>query len=414
MPIYHGKLLELEAIEKRSAKTYLRIKLLFEEEFDIYLEVDSFTAKNINSFIHLDEKYKYRLSFNNYFDVIKQQPVSTLTKTYRDHSEKMSFSCSKEYISMLKSIKDIQHVDDLDKLTFISKNLEMVYRKEKEEILKPIQNMKTKNNIHKFVRLSFISLTAIFVIFFGYLSTISLSETSINENVLAQSIQFDNEVSTGQNITLDLDSNLLVGSISSNKFIVPFIELDEIITYSLPKGNVALTFDDGPSKYSMKIVDILKEYGIGGTFFFIGKNAESYPDRVRYVQSNGYSIGSHSTNHLNIPTLSYVNQESELIESIKLLEDITNTEINLFRPPYGSYTKYIKDLVHENNYKMVLWDNDPEDWKTRDSDKIFYDIRNSDISGSIIILHESQALIDALPMIIEYLQELNLEIVSLK
>lgn len=417
MPTYNIKLLELKAIEKISDQTYLQVKFLFEEYFDIYLEIDEFTVENINSFIHLDGKYKYRLSFNNYFDVTNEQHFATLTKTYLDHSEKILFPCSEEYISMLTSIRDIQNSNDLDKLSFISKKPEVIYdlvEEDKKEKQEQIQVVKSKNNIHKLVRLSFIGLTTIFIIFFSYFSTNSLNETSINENVLAQSIQFENEVNTELKITLYLDDDLLTESISSDESTIPFIELDQTITYSLPKGNVALTFDDGPSKYTMEIADILKRYEIGGTFFFIGKSAEYNPDLVRYVQSKGYSIGSHSTNHFNIPDLSNVKQEFELIQSIELLEGITNTEINLFRPPYGSYTKHIKELVRENDYKMVLWNNDPEDWRTRNTDRIFNDIKNSKVSGSIILLHESQAVVDALPRIIEYLQELELEIVSLK
>ena len=63
---------------------------------------------------------------------------------------------------------------------------------------------------------------------------------------------------------------------------------------------------------------------------------------------------------------------------------------------------------------MVLWNNDPKDWKTRNSDRILDDIQSSDVSGSIILLHESQAVIDALPNIVEYLQQFDLEIVNLK
>ncbi len=119
-------------------------------------------------------------------------------------------------------------------------------------------------------------------------------------------------------------------------------------------------------------------------------------------------------NHMNISTLSYDKQKNELIESIELLEEITGKKITLFRPPYGSLNKQMKDLVYEQQYKIVLWDNDPKDWKTRDADKIFNSIQNSNVSGSIILLHESQATIDALPRIIEYLQQLNLEIITLQ
>ncbi|MBE3102379.1 MAG: polysaccharide deacetylase family protein [Firmicutes bacterium] len=242
----------------------------------------------------------------------------------------------------------------------------------------------------------------------------------LDQKVLAEPIQLDNEVVAKQKDNLDpkdyLDpkDNIIIENSSSNQPTIPFIELGEATTYSIPEGNVALTFDDGPSQYSIEIADVLKKYGVGGTFFFIGRNAKKYSDYVQYIQSNGYSIGSHSMNHVNIANLSHEEQENELIQSIKLLEEITNGEIILFRVPFGSFNKQVKDLMHEHQYKMVLWNNDPKDWKTRDADKIFNDIQNSYTSGSIILLHESQAVVDALPRIIEYLQGLDLEIINLK
>lgn len=412
MPVYHGKLLELKAIKKISHKIFLQVRLSCDEDHDIYLEIDEFTSENISTNIENDRNYKYRLSFNNHFDTVRKEYISTLTRTYLSHSDKISFSCSEEYINMLTSIKNIQDINDLDKLNFISRDLESVDAKHEQPEL--TQNIKNKVNIQKSLRFISLSLSAIFIIFLGYLIVISSDQSNINKEALAESIQLDNEVNTKEDKSLDLNDNISLDDTFLNQSNVNFIELDQTITYSLTKGNVALTFDDGPSQYTTEIVDVLKKHGIGGTFFFTGKNAKRYPDNVKYVQSNGYTVGSHSINHLNMPTLSYADQEFELVQSIELLKEITNAEITLFRPPYGSFNEHIKDLINENKYKMVLWDNDPEDWKTRNSDRIFDDIQNSNVSGSIILLHESQAVIDALPNIIEYLQQLDLEIVNLK
>ena len=52
--------------------------------------------------------------------------------------------------------------------------------------------------------------------------------------------------------------------------------------------------------------------------------------------------------------------------------------------------------------------------KSNHSDKIFNYVKRSDASGSIILLHETQAVVDALPRIIEYLQAQDLEFVNLQ
>lgn len=193
-----------------------------------------------------------------------------------------------------------------------------------------------------------------------------------------------------------------------------FIELEDYLVYNLPEGKVALTFDDGPSQYTKEIIDILKEYKVGATFFLVGYNVRKYPDYAKYIHSNGYSIGSHSMSHLDMSKLSYEKQKNELISSINILKETIDEDISLFKPPYGSFNKQLENLVISQECKIVLWNNDPEDWKTRDADKIFESIKNSNTSGAIILLHESQAVIDSLPRIIEYLQGQNLEIVNLK
>jgi peptidoglycan/xylan/chitin deacetylase (PgdA/CDA1 family) len=205
--------------------------------------------------------------------------------------------------------------------------------------------------------------------------------------------------------------NLLVDDITPTEANAVSVEVEDLVTYSLQKGKVALTFDDGPSTQTVQIVDTLKEYGVGGTFFFVGQNVEKYPEHLLYTKLNGYSIASHSINHPDLRNLSTENQRYEVIGSIDLIEEIIEEEVTLFRPPYGAYDKRVMSLMEESNCKIVLWDNDPKDWESRNADSIFQHIQNTNVDGSIILFHETIATLEALPRIIEYLQSLDLEIV---
>ena len=62
---------------------------------------------------------------------------------------------------------------------------------------------------------------------------------------------------------------------------------------------------------------------------------------------------------------------------------------------------------------MVLWNRRSKDWKYHNPDEIINYILNSNVSGTIILLHESQAVVDALPQIIEHLLEKELQVVNL-
>ncbi|MDR7855054.1 polysaccharide deacetylase family protein [Tissierella sp.] len=422
MLAYHGKLLELKGIEIKSDKYYLHTMFSFEEDIELFCEIDEYTANQLTSIIQLDNKYKYRLSFNHSFDKLQEQNIATLTQTYLEYSDKISFSCSENFVDMLTTIKNIQDIHELDNLNFISRTLEEINEEPVAKEIHTISEILEKSKI-KFTPMLIIASSIVLIILFSYFNQGYINKARTNEGVLAQSIN--------SGITVDLHEEKSITEIDlSDKEDLstegPLIEEinkptphsvtldnDEMI-YKVPHGKVALTFDDGPSQYSIDIMNVLNEYEVGGTFFFTGISAKKYPDYIKSIQSKGYSIGSHSMNHVDMKTLSYENQKNEIIQSIELLEEIIDDEVVLFRPPYGSINKQVKDLVYGHEYKLVLWNNDPEDWKTRDADKIFNSIKNSDISGSIILLHESQAVIDALPRIIEYLQELDLKIVNLE
>ncbi|WIV12449.1 polysaccharide deacetylase family protein [Proteiniborus sp. MB09-C3] len=419
MSDYRGKLLELKSIENESDKYWLHIELYFYQDIEILWKIDEYTAENLKSAAQFDKKYKYRLSFNSFWDVTQNQHKSMLTRTYLDQSDSIYFPCSKDYIDNLAAIKHSQDISNLDRSIFTFMDLVPVYEKNKDGILQDEGNT-SKNYSIKFIRKPLTVIGIIFIILFSCSGFIYLNKFAFNEKVLAESIQLEqleqleNDVAIKQNENMELGDDRIIEEALSNEPDIPFIEIDETISYSIPEGYVALTFDDGPSQYSMEIMEVLKKYEVGGTFFFTGYNAKKYPDHIRYIQSNGYSIGSHSMSHVNMAALSCEEQEKELVQSIKLLEEITNDKVTLFRAPYGSFDKHLKDLINENQYKMILWNNDPKDWKSRDADKIFDSIKASNVSGSIILLHESQAVIDALPRIIEYLQELDLKIVSIK
>jgi peptidoglycan/xylan/chitin deacetylase (PgdA/CDA1 family) len=195
---------------------------------------------------------------------------------------------------------------------------------------------------------------------------------------------------------------------------LPVVEIRDTVTYNIPKGKVALTFDDGPSQYTKEITDILKRHEVGGTFFFVGNNVKKHPDVVQYVNSNGYSIGSHSLSHSNFTKLSNEKKEYEILQTNQLIEDLIQEEVVLFRPPFGANNEATIEVTNNTNTKMVLWNADPEDWKSDNANEVLDYVLNSKTSGSIILLHESQPVTEALPKIIEFLKQEDLEIVNLK
>ncbi|MFB4169093.1 polysaccharide deacetylase family protein [Virgibacillus sp. JSM 102003] len=408
MSDYQAKLIELVNIETDNDQSLLRINLSFEQDTEMVWQVDQYTAENLRSASAFDQQYKHRISFHSSFDPIRKCYVSFLTRTHRDQSDKVYFCCSEEFVKALYAIKHTQSTNDLVNLNFLSRNL----AENDEPEQKNVQDgyiSKKYNKKPTWVAVALIGIIS--TVLFGYsshaLKTISDEKASTNADTADSELNLTQEVDAASPITSSVELN------ASDQPSIPKVELNSALTYSIREGSVALTFDDGPSKFSKKIVDILKDYQVGGTFFFIGKNVKKHPDYVRYVHSNGFTIGTHSTNHVHVSGLSYKQQEDELTEATQLIEEITNEKVDLFRPPYGDLNQLTIDLMNEHHNKMVLWNKDPKDWKHHNAKKIVNYIRDSNVSGSIILLHESKAVIDALPQIIEYLLSQGLEIVNL-
>ena len=65
----------------------------------------------------------------------------------------------------------------------------------------------------------------------------------------------------------------------------------------------ALTFDDGPGKYTERILDTLQANGAKATFFMLGKNVSNYPDAVKKMDSMGCELANHTYDHVSLDSL---------------------------------------------------------------------------------------------------------------
>ena len=75
---------------------------------------------------------------------------------------------------------------------------------------------------------------------------------------------------------------------------------------------IAITFDDGPSIYTGKLLDGLKERKVKATFFLIGRYAEEYPEVVRRIDEEGHLIGNHTYHHVKIKGMSEEEAREEI------------------------------------------------------------------------------------------------------
>lgn len=178
---------------------------------------------------------------------------------------------------------------------------------------------------------------------------------------------------------------------------------------------VALTFDAAwGSDKTEKIVTTLKDAGVSGTFFLVGFWIEQNADKVKFIDDAGFDIGTHSNTHPKMSTLSRAQMNSELTTSMDMITKITGKPVKYFRAPFGDYNDTLVEVAGSLNLKTIQWDVDSLDWKGLSANEILSRVKNSVKSGSIILCHNnSDHILEALPLIIDYLKLEGYKIVKI-
>lgn len=154
------------------------------------------------------------------------------------------------------------------------------------------------------------------------------------------------------------------------------------------KPLVALTFDDGPSEETTKILDVFEKYDSQATFFVLGKQAKQFPEVLKRQISNGHEIANHTFSHANLTKLSEKNVISQIEQTNSIVEDIIKTRPKLVRAPYGSVNQKIKKIVP---YPLIYWSIDTRDWQTQNDRKTIDAVVNNAQDGDIILMHDTYA-----------------------
>ncbi len=180
------------------------------------------------------------------------------------------------------------------------------------------------------------------------------------------------------------------------------------ITGKSDDNRVYITFDDGPDeKVTERVLDVLSQYDVKATFFFIGRYVDRYPETVKRAYDEGHCLGGHTYNHIDLSKASREKIIDEVNKTSASISTITNDNHPIIRPPFGAINNTLISIAEEINSTIVNWSVDPRDWDNKDGGKILSVIKQNIKPGSIILLHSYNAMdatADILPEIIEYIK----------
>jgi peptidoglycan/xylan/chitin deacetylase (PgdA/CDA1 family) len=132
----------------------------------------------------------------------------------------------------------------------------------------------------------------------------------------------------------------------------------------LTPGQVALTFDDGPSPFTPKLLGYLATAKVPATFFVLGNAATEYPKALKAAFDAGHQIALHSNTHADMNAQTPDGVLSEYSINLKAVQTVIGVAPAMARPPFGNCNAACSDVLQgKMKLTIIQWNCDSNDWQ---------------------------------------------------
>ena len=153
---------------------------------------------------------------------------------------------------------------------------------------------------------------------------------------------------------------------------------------------VALTFDDGPTPFTDRLLKILLDNDAKATFFLIGNKVARDPGAAKRIAEAGMEVGNHTWEHPNMSTIPPEDIPSQLSKANDAIAAATGQIPHLFRPAGGLSTDAVRSEAGRQGVAEILWDVIPFDWiNDSNTAATIYMLKTQIKPGSVVLLHDT-------------------------
>jgi peptidoglycan/xylan/chitin deacetylase (PgdA/CDA1 family) len=190
------------------------------------------------------------------------------------------------------------------------------------------------------------------------------------------------------------------------------------------RGEIALTFDDGPDPdITPRVLDLLDRHGARATFFCIGERARSHPEIAAEIARRGHRVENHTQTHPHLfacyppPAL-----RREILEAQESIARASGLAPRLFRAPAGLRNPLLDRLLCRAGLRLVSWTRRGFDALERDPRRIARRLLAGLAAGDVLLLHDGSAarkrggnpvVLEVLPRLLDALAARSLRSVAI-
>ncbi|MEP7084251.1 MAG: polysaccharide deacetylase family protein [Betaproteobacteria bacterium] len=179
---------------------------------------------------------------------------------------------------------------------------------------------------------------------------------------------------------------------------------------AVDRGEIALTFDDGPDPtVTPQVLELLDAHRAKATFFCIGRNVALYPDLTREIVRRGHSVENHSDHHgWHFSFMSVGGIARELAAAQARIAAVTSATPVFFRAPAGVRSPLLEPALCRVGLRVVSWTRRGFDTVERDPGKVLRRMLADLRAGDILVLHDGNSARTAAgtPVILEVLPQM--------
>ncbi|WP_232372810.1 polysaccharide deacetylase family protein [Acuticoccus mangrovi] len=211
------------------------------------------------------------------------------------------------------------------------------------------------------------------------------------------------------------------GSVPPGRLAGRVLEVRSIKDIALKRGEVVLTFDDGPApRKTVRVLDTLDSYGVKATFMMLGQMASASPEIAQEVARRGHTIGTHTYSHGNLAKMSQSAALAEIAKGRRAVSAAVSGSgaavAPFFRFPYLADTKALRAALAKRGTVVLDVDIDSKDYyQSTPAEVLARTMKRLNAKGrGIILFHDIHArTVAMLPDFLARLQADGYQVVQL-